>query len=218
MRGWLLGLLVCSGLAAGGAALSNDLSTNAGPEAKRTQQPLLEASRARIFLTRAQVSAALAKGEIDRPIKSLLSVPSPLLYGEFVWRDAGVPAGPVWVRVDLDSQLISVFRSGHEIGTAVILYGAEDKETPVGVFPILSKYKDHRSSSYDASMPYTLRLTPDGVSIHGSDVRWGYGTHGCIGVPLAFAERLFKETRRGDDVLIVSKSHAPDHSSSRAPA
>ena len=37
------------------------------------------------------------------------------------WR-AGVPAGRAWIRVDLHAQVMSVFRSGHEIGTAVILF------------------------------------------------------------------------------------------------
>ncbi len=40
-------------------------------------------------------------------------------------------------------------------------------------------------------MPYMLRLTGDGVAIHDSKVEWGYATHGCIGVPVAFAKALF---------------------------
>jgi lipoprotein-anchoring transpeptidase ErfK/SrfK len=109
------------------------------------------------------------------------------------------------VRVDLTSQLISVFRSGDEIGTAVILYGADGVPTPTGKFPVLAKLKDHRSATYDnAPMPYTLRLTADGVSIHGSNVRWGFATHGCIGVPTAFAAKLFNAVKTGDEVLIVN--------------
>jgi lipoprotein-anchoring transpeptidase ErfK/SrfK len=152
---------------------------------------------------------AYAAGLIDRPIKSLLNVPTRMTYGDFVWNDRGVPAGPVWVRVDLGSQILSVFRSGHEIGTAVILYGADGLPTPTGKFPILAKLKDHRSITYDnAPMPYTLRLTGDGVSIHGSNVRWGFATHGCIGIPKAFAAKLFDVVKVGDEVLIVSGKHA----------
>jgi lipoprotein-anchoring transpeptidase ErfK/SrfK len=102
-----------------------------------------------------------------------------------------------------------VFRGGHEIGTAVILYGASEKETPAGVFPVLAKMRDHKSITYDnAPMPYTLRLTDDGVSIHGSDVRWGRATHGCIGVPLEFAHKLFDQVAKGDQVTIVSGERA----------
>lgn len=124
-------------------------------------------------------------------------------YGDFLWNETGVPPGPITLRVDLRTQLISIFRGGHEIGTAVVLYGADAKETPVGRFPILWKGKDHRSSLYDAPMPYTLRLTGDGVSIHGSDVRWGAATHGCIGVPTEFAAKLYEQVKVGDPVSIT---------------
>ena len=138
-----------------------------------------------------------------QPVKSVLNITTPMRYGDFQWDEAGVPAGPVWVRVDLDHQLMSLFRAGHEVGTSVILYGADSKPTPIGTFPIIAKLKDHRSAPYDAPMPYTLRLTPDGVSIHGSNVRWGAATHGCVGVPLAFAEKLFGQVALGTPVVII---------------
>jgi lipoprotein-anchoring transpeptidase ErfK/SrfK len=134
---------------------------------------------------------------------SLLAVRSPLHYGDYVWNEAGVPRGATWIRIDLRSQLISIFRAGNEIGTAVVVYGGDDRQTPLGTLHILAKARDHRSSLYDAEMPYTLRLTDDGVSIHASSVRWGAATHGCIGVPLGFARRLFEATRVGDEVVIV---------------
>jgi hypothetical protein len=160
----------------------------------------------RIVFTAAEQRQAQAEGLSDRPIRSILNVRGKMNYGDYRWNDAGVPAGPTWARVDLDKQLISVFRAGHEIGTAVILYGADGVPTPTGHFPILAKMKDHRSSTYDAPMPYTLRLTGDGVSIHGSNVRWGFATHGCVGVPTAFAAKLFEAVKKGDEVVIV---HAP---------
>ena len=144
---------------------------------------------------------------VDRPIRTVLDVPKRMTYGDFRWDDKGVPAGSTWVRVDLRSQLISVFRSGHEIGTAVILYGADGVPTPTGKFSILAKLRDHRSATYDnAPMPYTLRLTSDAGSIHGSNVRWGFATHGCVGVPTAFAAKLFDAVKTGDDVLIIDRA------------
>jgi lipoprotein-anchoring transpeptidase ErfK/SrfK len=83
------------------------------------------------------------------------------------------------------------------------LYGADEKETPQGTFRILSKAKDHSSSVYDARMPFTLRLTHDGIAIHGSDVRWGAATHGCVGVPTEFARLLFERAVKGDEVRIM---------------
>ena len=163
----------------------------------------------RTFITEAQNFQARAEGLLDRDVKSVLNVTKPMRYGDYLWDEKNVPNGPIWVRVDLKRQLISVFRGGHEIGTAVILYGASEKETPAGVFPVLAKMRDHKSITYDnAPMPYTLRLTDDGVSIHGSDVRWGRATHGCIGVPLEFAHKLFDQVAKGDQVTIVSGERA----------
>jgi lipoprotein-anchoring transpeptidase ErfK/SrfK len=124
-------------------------------------------------------------------------------FGDFVWSEDQIPDGPVWVRIDLKRQLMSVFRGGHEIGSAVILYGTDGKPTPTGSFAILEKDAHHYSHSYDAPMPYMLRLTDDGVAIHGSNVREGYATHGCIGVPLEFARLLFGAAKTGDNVVIV---------------
>lgn len=157
------------------------------------------------FDSKERVAVAPQPGEAG-PIRTLLAIHAPMEYGDFVWNERGVPDGPVWVRVDLHEQLLSVFRAGHEIGTAVILYGADKKPTPIGSFPILAKLKDHRSGLYDAPMPYTLRLTGDGVAIHGSNVRWGAATHGCVGVPTDFAARLFAAVRTGDKVTIVGRT------------
>jgi hypothetical protein len=158
----------------------------------------------RIFLTSAEIETAKDSGLAGGDIKSVLNLPRPLNYGEFVWSDEGVPKGSIRVRVDLGTQLISVFRGGHEIGTAVVLYGADQKQTPVGRLTVLSKIKDNRSRTYGgAPMPFSLRLTSDGVAIHGSKVRWGAATHGCIGVPVGFARRLFATAHIGDEVVVL---------------
>ena len=202
----MLVALAFAGLAtAAAAAWSSQIieRPNPAPAAAKSQAEWVDKDR--IFLTKAQLFQAHAEGAIDRDIQSVLDVRKRMHYGDFVWNDRNVPKGPVWIRVDLKSQLISVFRSGHEIGTAVVLYGADEKQTPDGVFPVIAKIKDHKSATYNgAPMPYTLRLTQDGVAIHGSDVRWGAATHGCIGVPVEFAQKLFGQVAKGDQVLIIS--------------
>jgi hypothetical protein len=199
-------LLATLGFSLGGAAAAA-LFGHAEQPARVAGRPSVNASPlpGRIAIGPAELKQAYAADLIDRPITTVLDVRSPMAYGDFRWDGKGVPAGPTWVRVDLRAQLISVFRSGQEIGTAVILYGADGVPTPTGKFPILAKLKDHRSTTYDgAPMPYTLRLTADGVSIHGSNVRWGFATHGCVGVPTAFAAKLFDAVKNGDEVLIVN--------------
>lgn len=139
------------------------------------------------------------------PIRSVLTIDGPLAHGNFYWDESNAPAtGPLLITVDLAAQTLSVFRDGHEIGVAVILYGTPEKPTPLGAFPITQKDADHVSNLYDAPMPYMMRLTNDGVAIHGSDVEWGYGTRGCIGVPTAFARMLFEQVKLGDVVIITN--------------
>jgi lipoprotein-anchoring transpeptidase ErfK/SrfK len=136
-------------------------------------------------------------------VRSVLNITKPMHFGSFVWNEEHIPKGPVWVRIDLNRQLMSVFRAGHEIGSAVILYGTDRKPTPTGSFAILEKNAHYYSRSYDAPMPYMLRLTNDGVAIHGSNVRQGWSSHGCIGVPLDFARLLFGVASKGDLVVIL---------------
>ena len=210
MRRLLIGL---SSFALGGAAAASvALVGEPGrpPAAAAAIQRPIAAPNTRIPVSDAGLRQALAAGLVDRPIKSVLNVPGRMQYGDYRWDDRGVPAGDTWIRVDLNSQILSVFRAGPEIGTAVILYGTDGTPTPTGRFPILAKLKDHRSATYDAPMPYTLRLTNDGLSIHASNVRWGYATHGCVGIPEAFAAKLFASVRRGDEVVIVSGSTNPN--------
>jgi len=199
-------LLALGGFALGGttaALLSGGNAPHAQP-APIARHASIQPNR--LAVPQASARLAEAQGLILRPVSTILAVPGRMQYGDYRWDDRGVPQGPTWVRVDLKSQIISVFRGGQEIGTAVILYGADGLPTPTGKFPILAKLKDHRSQTYDAPMPYTLRLTADGVSIHGSNVRWGFATHGCVGVPTAFAAKLFDAVSVGDDVLIVGSA------------
>jgi hypothetical protein len=167
------------------------------------QIPVEQANPVRIAYPAAmQAEISLPGGRHER-IRSLLSVDRRMHYGDFVWNEDGIPPGPAWVRVDLAAQTISAFRAGHEIGTAVILYGTDGYPTPTGAFRVIEKDKDHWSRSYDAPMSYMLRLTDDGVAIHASDVEKGFATHGCVGVPLAFARHLFAAMNRGDPVVIL---------------
>jgi lipoprotein-anchoring transpeptidase ErfK/SrfK len=136
-------------------------------------------------------------------VRSILDVKAPMHYGDYIWDTNRVPDGKVWVRVDLAHQEISVFRDGHEIGSAVILYGGPNNATPKGLFAILDKQQDYVSHRYRAPMPYALRLTNDGVAIHGSNVREGWATHGCIGVPVEFARLIFSVVHKGDLVAVL---------------
>jgi lipoprotein-anchoring transpeptidase ErfK/SrfK len=181
--------------------LATDLPARKGTP---SPAPVAEPARQPRPASPAAVIPAAKSPEDSFVVKRILNIDGPLAHGAWVWDDEGVPAGPIIITVDLAAQTLSVFRDGYEIGVAVILYGADDKQTPLGVFPITQKRADHVSNLYNAPMPYMLRLTNDGVAIHGSEVAWGAATHGCIGVPVKFAARLFDQAKLGDRVIITN--------------
>lgn len=131
---------------------------------------------------------------------------APIKFGDWAWNETGAPLnGPVLVTVDIGSESLAVFRGGHQIGATRIIYGDDDKPTPIGVFPITQKNANHRSNIFvDAPMPYMLRMTNDGISIHGADhVKPIYATNGCIGIPTGFAKRLFEVVALGDRIIVT---------------
>jgi lipoprotein-anchoring transpeptidase ErfK/SrfK len=156
----------------------------------------------------APAAAAPAPAPSPEPfaIKRILPIDGPIKYGEWHWDESGAPAeGPLVVTVDLEARVMSVFRDGYEIGATAVLLGTDEHPTPLGVFPILSKERHNVSETYgNAPMPWTLRLTHDGVAIHGgSTVERGWSSHGCIGTPDAFISRLFAIAKVGDRVIIT---------------
>ena len=170
---------------------------------QQAEDGAMTATQADEAAAKAAEEAAAAKPE-PFVIKRILPIEGPIKYGEWYWDDEGVPDGPLVMTVDKQARVISVFRGGYEIGAAAVLLGTPDYPTPVGTFPILTKEKDNVSEKYDnAPMPYTLRLTWDGIAIHGSQVENGYASHGCVGTPTPFAEKLFAIAKKGDKVVIT---------------
>jgi len=195
MKACLIGCALVASAALGGCR--DRASADALPTASVSYSP------DRISFAPTRLPLVEAATGSTQPIASILNISEPLTYGEYKWDEQGVPNGRIWVLVNLKAQTMSVFRGMNEIGTAVTLYGIDKKPTPLGRFKVLGKSEDHWSSLYDAPMPYTLQLTGDGVAIHGSDVKEGAGTHGCLGVPLDFGRHLFETVSVGDEVLIV---------------
>ena len=130
--------------------------------------------------------------------------------GEWVWAPSISPRGPVTVYVDLSAQLATVYRNGVRIGVSTVSTGKPGHETPTGVFTILQKDAKHRSSKYNnAPMPYTQRLTWDGIALHAGGLPGYPESHGCIHLPMNFARQLFEVEHLGGTVVIAGS--AADH-------
>ena len=149
------------------------------------------------------VARAPAVGHAGGP-PVLLDLDRPLGPGDFAWNEAGA-SGQTWFVVDLEAREFHAFRGRTEIGRTAILHGKIEKPTPTGSFTVTEKDQDHVSNIYDVPMPFMLRLTNTGIAVHASTVEFGENTHGCVGVPWEFAERLFAAAKLGTPVIIVEK-------------
>jgi hypothetical protein len=88
--------------------------------------------------------------------------------------------------------------------------GTKGRETPAGVFSVVEKRKDHRSSLYDdAWMPHMQRITWNGIALHGGPLPGYAASHGCIRMPFGFAEKLFDKTQLGMRVIISPNDAEP---------
>lgn len=146
-------------------------------------------------------SASSAASKEAPPIEANILKLKP---GQYVWQPERASSGKVEVVISLPLQLAYVYRGGTLIGASTISSGKPGHETPVGGFTILQKRKDHRSNKYnDAPMPYMQRLNWYGVALHGGKIPGYPASHGCVRLPMKFAEKLFGVTSLGAYVYIA---------------
>jgi len=147
---------------------------------------------------------AKASVPIDTPIDQLKK-------GEFLWMAEAVTTGPVVMVVSITEQRAYVYRNGILIGATTVSTGRPGHPTPTGVFTVLQKQKEHRSTIYDgAPMPYMERLTWGGVALHAGGLPGYPESHGCIHLPSEFARRLFEISPGGMTVVIGTEATEPE--------
>lgn len=130
--------------------------------------------------------------------------------GDYIWAPQIAPEGPVVVVVSVATQRAYAYRNGVPIGISTVSTGKKGHETPTGVFTILQKRVDHKSNLYDdAPMPYMQRLTWDGIAMHAGNLPGYPASHGCVRLPMGFAERLYGVTRLGLTVIVTAEADVP---------
>ena len=159
-------------------------------------------------ITRRTVLKGTVVAAASFAVADVIALAANLKPGEFIWVPEKSPDGPVAIIVSIPDQLVHVYRGGVRIGLSTCSTGKKGHSTPTGVFTILEKDKDHRSSTYNnAPMPNMNRLTWSGVALHAGNLPGYPASHGCVRLPLKFSERLFTVTHVGTPVII-----ADDHS------
>ncbi|MCP3397289.1 L,D-transpeptidase [Bradyrhizobium sp. CCGB20] len=122
-------------------------------------------------------------------------------------REAGEP---IMAIVSIKSQQVTFYDADGWILRAPVSTGTTGRETPAGVFAIVEKDKDHRSTMYDdAWMPNMQRITWNGIALHGGPLPGYAASHGCVRMPFNFAEGLFDKTNIGMRVIISPNDAAP---------
>ncbi len=126
--------------------------------------------------------------------------------GEFTWHPERGSKGPVTIIVSLPQQRVHVYRNGIRIAVSTCSTGKPGHTTPTGVFVILEKDRQHKSSTYsDAPMPNMNRLTWSGIALHAGNLPGYPASHGCVRLPLAFSADLFSVTHLGTPVIIAGE-------------
>jgi hypothetical protein len=125
--------------------------------------------------------------------------------------DAPRQAGePIMAIVSIKSQQVTFYDADGWILRAPVSTGTTGRETPAGVFAVVEKDKDHHSSLYDdAWMPNMLRITWNGVALHGGPLPGYAASHGCVRMPYDFAAKVFDKAPMGMRVIISPSDVEP---------
>ncbi|MGB6752385.1 MAG: L,D-transpeptidase family protein, partial [Xanthobacteraceae bacterium] len=119
-------------------------------------------------------------------------------------------AEPIMAIVSIKSQQVTFYDADGWILRAPVSTGTTERETPAGVFAVVEKNKDHHSSLYeDAWMPNLLRITWNGIALHGGPLPGYAASHGCVRMPYGFAEKVFDKAPMGMRVIISPTDTEP---------
>jgi hypothetical protein len=117
--------------------------------------------------------------------------------------------GPMMAVVSLNDQRVTLYDAQGRLARAPVSSGTAGHETPVGLYTIIQKNRDHVSNLYDAEMPFMQRITWSGIALHAGVVPGYPASHGCVRLPTRFAETLFEMTNKGMRVVLVRADISP---------
>lgn len=130
-------------------------------------------------------------------------------------RISGVKAKKL-IRVYLGRQVVEAYEGEMLVFRFSCVSGDKDHPTDRGTFRIMRMHKTYTSNKYKVRMDYAMFFTHDGKAIHQyhGPVPWALlrtgraltervGSHGCVRLTEADAERLFKWALVGTEVHVA---------------
>ncbi len=123
--------------------------------------------------------------------------------GQYLWVSAIPTKGETRIIVDRLIQVAYVYRGENLIGVSTVSTAKQGHITPLGQWSILEKRPFYRSKKYDdAPMPWMERIDQYGIALHGGGTPGYPESHGCIHLPMKFAQKLYGLTKIGTKVVI----------------
>jgi len=123
--------------------------------------------------------------------------------GQYRWAPDVPATGDAKVVIDTLTQLFYVYRDDRLVGVSTISSGKKGRETPLGFWAVRLKKVKGYSRKYDnAPMPFMQMYDPMGIAFHAGPNPGYPASHGCVRLPLKFAERLYGLTQVGTKVII----------------
>ncbi len=146
------------------------------------------------FFRRAVISLTIAAG-------CAVFTPAVALATQSAAAPCGVAAAAC---ISLSSQQAWLMSHGQvTYGPTPITSGKPGERTPPGVFHVLWKDKDHRSSEFhNAPMPYSVFFTNTGIAFHEGSLR--NPSAGCVHLSRTAATTFFSRLSVGQVVQVVS--------------
>ncbi|MDQ3482734.1 MAG: L,D-transpeptidase family protein [Pseudomonadota bacterium] len=123
--------------------------------------------------------------------------------GEFRWIASVPKDGETKVVIDLLTQLFYVYRGDQLVGVTTVSSGKKGKETQLGFWDVRLKKVKGFSRKYDnAPMPFMQMYDEKGLAFHAGPNPGYPASHGCVRLPLKFAQQLYGMTKVGTKVII----------------
>ena len=122
-----------------------------------------------------------------------------------------IPKGPLQIIISVDQQKLHLYSGGTHVADAPIATGVPEHPTPLGIFSIVQKQREHRSNIYsNAPMPFMERITWSGVALHEGFNLGHPASHGCIRMSHEFAILIVGLTKLGTGVVIARPELRPE--------
>lgn len=126
--------------------------------------------------------------------------------------DKSCPPGEKWIEINLSSQYLIAWEGYNRVNETYVSTGRPGFDTPTGTWYVNTKLWSQTMSGciqgecyYVPDVPHVMYFTNWGHALHGAYWHNNFGhvmSHGCVNLPLGFAEWLFYWTPYGTPVVI----------------